>query len=177
MSGAYYLQLGGGVAIPTPFPIRGLPGVTPIFLGPGSYEVDNGGGGADVGPFTANLTVPSPGFVWTNADADLTVTLASGVDIQWSGGDPTTNVEIQGTVATPTAAAAFTCIVPNNGEFFVTSAVLSMLPATPTGGGPGSASSSLLSVSNSSMANFSASGISLGILTYEAGYTRMVVYQ
>jgi hypothetical protein len=175
MSGAYYAQLGGGTAIPTPFPIPGLPGVTPLFLGPGSYEVDNGPGGADVGPFTANLTVPAPAFVWTNADSDLTVTLANGVDIQWSGGDTTTNVEIQGTVSTPTQVGSFTCIVPNNGEFFVGSNVTSMLPASPTGGGPGSIS--LLSVSNSSSTNFSASGISLGILIYESGYTRQVVYQ
>jgi hypothetical protein len=174
MHGAYFLQVGGGVAIPVPFPIPGLPGVLPPYLDPGTYTVDNGGGGADVGPFTATLNVPSPGFVWTNADANLTITLSAGVDIQWTGGDPAGTVEIQGTVSTPTQAGSFTCIVPNNGEFFVTSDVTSLLPATSTGA---PASTSLLSVSNFSQTNFSASGLDLGIFTYESGSTRQVVYQ
>ena len=172
--GVYFLQVGGGIAIPTPFPIPGLPGVLPPYLDPGTYTIDNGGGGADVGPFTATLNVPSPGFVWTNADANLTITLSAGVDIQWSGGDPNTNVNIQGTVSTPTQAGAFTCSVPNTGEFVVTSDVTSLLPATAAGA---PAATSTLTVSNSSFANFSASGLDLGIFSYESGATRFVVYQ
>jgi hypothetical protein len=171
-SGAYFLQVGGG--IPLPFPIPGFPGPTPPYLDPGTYTVDNGGGGADVGPFTATLNVPSPGFVWTNADANLTITLSAGVDLQWSGGDPNTNVNIQGVVSTPTQAGAFNCSVPNTGEFLVTSDVLSVLPATLPGA---QAATSLLTVSNSSFANFSTSGLDLGIFTYESGSTRLVVYQ
>ena len=173
-SGAYFLQVGGGVAIPTPFPIPGLPGVLPPYLDPGTYTVDNGGGGADVGPFTATLNVPSPGFSWTNADANLTIDRSAGVDLQWSGGDPDTNVNIQGVVSTPTQAGAFNCSVPNTGEFLVTSDVLSVLPATPPGA---IAATSSLTLSNSSRANFSASGLDLGIFTYESGATRFVVYQ
>jgi hypothetical protein len=169
----YYQMVGGGVAIPTPFPIPGLPGVLPPFLDPGSYEVDNGGGGADVGPFMATINVPSPGFLWTNADADLTVTLANGVDIQFTGGDPNGSVSIQGVSSTPTQAGAFTCLVPNNGEYFVPSAVTSMLPATPVGTTAGNT----LTVSNTTITNFSAPGLDMGILTYEAGNTRNVVYQ
>jgi hypothetical protein len=71
MSSSYYAQVGGG--IPLPFPIPGLPGPTPLYLDPGTYTVDNGGGGADVGSFSVTVNVPSPGFVWTNADADLTI--------------------------------------------------------------------------------------------------------
>jgi hypothetical protein len=173
MKGAYFLKVGGGTPLPTPIPIPGFE-VLPPYLDPGTYMADNGGGGADVGPFTATLNVPSPGFVWTNADANLTITLAAGVDIQWSGGDPTTNVVIQGTVSTPTQGGAFTCSVPNNGEFFVTSDVLSLLPTTPTGAPAGT---SILSVSNASFANFSAPGLDLGIFSYESGMSRLVVYQ
>jgi hypothetical protein len=173
-SGAYFLQVGGGVSIPTPFPIPGLPGVLPPYLDPGTYTIDNGSGGADVGPFNATLNVPSPGFVWTNADANLTITLSAGVDLQWSGGDPATPVNIQGVVSTPTQAGAFNCSVPNTGEFLVTSDVLSVLPATPPGA---IAATSSLTVSNSSFANFSASGLDLGIFIYESGATRFVVYQ
>ena len=94
------------------------------------------------------MNVPSPGFAWANAYADLTVTLAAGVDIQWSGGDPTTNVQIQGVATSPTMVGSFTCSVPNNGEFFVTSDVLAVLPATPMGALPGT---NTLTVSNSSL--------------------------
>jgi hypothetical protein len=174
MRNVYFLQVGGGIAIPTPFPIPGLPGVLPPYLDPGTYTVDNGAGGADVGPFTATLNVPSPGFLWTNADANLTITLSAGVDLQWSGGDPTTPVNIQGVVSTPTQAGAFNCSVPNTGEFLVTSDVLSVLPATPPGA---IGATSSLTLSNSSLANFSASGLALGIFTYESGATRFVVYQ
>jgi hypothetical protein len=174
MRGAYFLQVGGGVAIPTPFPIPGLPPVLPPYLDPGTYTIDNGGGGADVGSFTATLNVPSPGFVWTSADANLTIDRSAGVDIQWTGGDTTTNVQIQGLASTSTMSGAFTCSVPNNGEFVVTSDVLSLLPATPTGAQP---ATSLLTVSNFSYTNFSATGLDLGIFTYESGATRFVVYQ
>jgi hypothetical protein len=173
MKGAYFLKVGGGVPLPTPIPIPGFE-VLPPYLDPGTYTVDNGSGGADVGPFTATLNVPSPGFVWTNADANLTVSLSAGVDIQWSGGDPSTMVQIQGVSATATMAGSFTCSVPNTGEFMVTPDVLSMIPATPAGA---TAAVSLLTVSNSSFANFSAPGLDLGIFSYESGATRSVVYQ
>jgi hypothetical protein len=171
---SYFMQVGGGIAIPTPFPIPGLPPVLPPYLDPGTYTVDNGGGGADVGPFSVTLNVPSPGFVWTNADANLTITRSAGVDLQWSGGDPSTMVEIQGTAVTPTVAGGFTCIVPNNGEFVVTSDVLSLLPATPASATP---ATNLLTVTNFSTVNFSATGIDTGILLYISGSTRPVVYQ
>jgi hypothetical protein len=171
MSGFYGAQVGGGT--PLPFPIPGLPGLMPLYLDPGSYTIDNGGGGADIGPFTATMNVPSPGFVWTNADADLTIVRSAGVDIQFSGGDPNGMVEIQGTASTSTMSGSFTCIVPNNGDFFVTSDVLSALPASAAG--PGGVS--ILSVSNTSITNFSASGVDSGILSYEGGFSRTVVFQ
>jgi hypothetical protein len=165
---SYLQKVGGG------FPIPGLPGgVLPPYLDPGTYTIDNGGGGADVGSFTATLNVPSPGFLWTNADSDLTVTLAAGVDIQWSGGDPNGIVVIQGAVSTPTVAGSFTCMVPNNGEFFVTSDVTSLLPATPASSPTGS----LLIVANSTTGTFSAPGLDMGNLIYMASDARNVVYQ
>ena len=171
MNHVYYQMVGGGV--PLPFPIPGLPGVLPLYLDPGSYEIDNGAGGADVGPFTATLNIPSPGFLWTNADSDVTITLANGVDIQFSGGDPNAMVEIQGVSSSPTQAGSFTCIVPNNGDFFVTPDVLAFLPATPAGAIGGNS----LTVSNTTFVNFSAPGVDMGILSYEAGNTRTVAYQ
>jgi hypothetical protein len=177
---AYFAMLGGGIALPIPVP--GLPGATPLYLDPGAYTVDNGAGGADVGPFTVTLTVPSPGFVWTNADADLTIVRSAGVDIQWTGGDPNTNVAILGSVSLVdpashqvTGGGAFSCSVPNNGEFVVTSDVLSLLPSSSAGSAAGNVST--LTVGNSSQTSFSATGIDTGYLTYSAGDSRTVQYQ
>jgi hypothetical protein len=40
----------------------------PPFLFPGVYTIDNGGGGADVGPFSAPITIPTT-VVWSNSHA------------------------------------------------------------------------------------------------------------
>jgi hypothetical protein len=174
MGGDYSAMLGGGAALPIP----GLPSAPP-YLDPGAYTIDNGAGGADVGSFTVTLNVPSPGLVWTNADANLTIVRSAGVDVQWTGGDPTTNVTIQGSVVglDPTQqvpGGSFTCTVPNTGEFFVTSDVLSLLPATPA---TGSLIISGMSVSTLSQATFSASGIDGGGVGYVQGDSRNVVFQ
>jgi hypothetical protein len=177
----YFAMLGGG--IPLPFPIPGLPGPTPLWLDPGTYTVDNGGGGADVGPFTVTLAVPAPAFVWTNADANLTIDRSAGVDIQWVGGDPANNVNIQGAVAIldpvthqTAGGGSFTCSVPNTGDFVITPDVLAVLPATPAGIGP-TTGISTLSVGTQSRTSFTASGIDQGVFTYTAGAARNVVYQ
>jgi hypothetical protein len=121
----------------------------------------------------ATLTVPS--FSWTNADANLTIDRSAGVDIQWTGGDPSAPVAITGGAATmtdpttfqPTAGASFICLVPNTGDFVVPSDVLTLLPAT--GGSFG-----MLITSGTT---FSASGIDSGGVIYSASAGRNVVYQ
>src|SRR5437879_5315271 len=127
---------GGLLGSPIALPIPGLPPPAPPYISPGTYTVDNGSGGADIAPFTASLTIPDPMFSWTNPDAALTVTRSAGVDITFTGGDPNTPVGILGSVSLFDAAfkvtggAAFGCIVPNTGEFFIPSDVLNLLPAT-----------------------------------------------
>ena len=169
----------GGSALPFPIPGAGAP--TPPYLDPGTYTIDNGGGGADVGPFSATLTVPAT-LVWTNADADLTVVRANGVDIQWTGGDPAANIGISGvvTIVDPatfkiTGGAVFSCNVPNTGEFLVTPDVLSLMPATPTG--PVASAFSTLTIADTAGATFTASGIDTGSIIFSAGSGRSVVYQ
>jgi hypothetical protein len=170
-NGSSYFALGGGV---------GLPISAPLFLDPGTYTIDNGGGGADVGPFSVTLSVPSPGFQWTNADADTSVDRSAGVDIEFAGGDPNTNVFIAGYSSITDAAgriiggATFGCMVPNNGDFVVTADVLSLLPATPTGARVGS---SMLIISNTTQVTFTASGIDSGAFAYTASGSRDVTYK
>jgi hypothetical protein len=176
----YSATLGGGT--PLPFPVPGAPGPMPLYLDPGDYAVDNGAGGADVGPFTATLTAVGPALTWTNADADLTIDRSAGVDIQWTGGDPAGNVTIESLSAAPdlvtrqVAGGVFICIVPNNGHFFVTSDVLSLMPATPNFGVPG-LSLSTFSVSTSTQTTFTADGLDAGTFTYATGAVRPVVYK
>jgi hypothetical protein len=169
--------LGGGIALPIP----GAPPVAPLYLDPGTYTVDNGSGGADIGPFTATLTLPNPPFVWTNADADLSIDRSAGVDVQWTGGDPGSKVIIQGASATAdpvtrqATGGAFTCIVDNTGDFVVTSDVLAIVPATPTGAG--AAGISTLSVSSGVTASFDAPGSDLSNILFQSGAGRSVVYK
>ncbi len=166
----YFGSLGGG----TPPP--GAPSPMPLYLDPGAYTVDNGSGGADVGPFTTTLTVPAPLLVWTNADSDLTIDRTAGVDIQWTGGDPSANIFIYGVIGSASGSTAFGCMVPNNGEYMVTPDVLSLMPATPIGtNSPGSVST--LKISSTSQTTFSAPGLDSGEFSYTLNNSRSVVFR
>ncbi len=168
--------LGGGTAFP------GAPAPAPLYLDPGPYTVDNGGGGADVGPFTATITIPAT-FAWTNADdpSAQTIDRSAGVDIAWAGGDPNSMVFITGGVATIdpvshqlSAGGVYTCRESNSaGHFFVSPDVLSLLPASSsTNGVP----NGLLIVSDSVQATFSAPGIDAGNFIFSSVTTRNPAY-
>jgi hypothetical protein len=169
--GAFYFgTLGGGPS--------GPPAPPPLYLDPGTYTLDNGAGGADIGPFTATLTIPSSPFVWTNADADLSIVRSAGVDIAWTGGDPTTKVVIQGSQSSndpatfkPTAFGLFICTVDNTGDFFVTPDVLSLLPTdTLSIGGT-------LMVTSSVQASFNAAGSDMSTFLFQSSASRNVAYK
>jgi len=169
--------LGGGVPIPVP----GFPAPPPLYLDPGVYTVDNGAGGADIGPFSVTLTAPDPQFIWINADADLSIDRSAGVDITWTGGDPASKVEIQGSVSLidpatfkATGGSAFTCFVDNTGDFFVTPDVLTLLPATVV---VPNVPTSTLTVSSSVQTKFDAPGSDTSVFVFTAGNSRTVVYK
>jgi hypothetical protein len=135
---SYGGDLGGGMAIPFLLP------PAPLDIHPGTYTVDNGPGGADIGPLTATLNVPAPAYAWTTADASPTISRADGVDILWSGGDPNALVSITGTASIldpvtfkVSAGGAFGCLVPNTGEFFIGADIMATLPATPVNAAAG----------------------------------------
>ncbi|HYM10625.1 MAG TPA: choice-of-anchor D domain-containing protein, partial [Bryobacterales bacterium] len=124
-SGTYFGLLGSSLP---------LPGLTssPLYLDPGSYTI-TGPGGADVGSFTAKLTLP-PVVTWTNEAQLLTVDRSQGATLTWTGGDPAS----QGMLILATnidnvsgVAAALVCTAPNAaGTFTIPPAILSTLPAS-----------------------------------------------
>jgi hypothetical protein len=62
-----------------------------IFIAPGTYSVANASGGANVGPFTWDLTLPAA-VVPTNIPAS--VNRAQNLTLNWTGGSPFTIVSI-----------------------------------------------------------------------------------
>lgn len=119
-----------------------------------------GSGGTDVGAFSTAVAFTNP-LVWTNSASDGTVTRASGVTVNWTGGSSGTYVEISGSASSSTAgfSASFICHAPvANQTFTVPVEVLLALPA-----GTGS-----LAVGNyTTPTSFTASGLDFG---YAMGY-------
>ena len=145
-----YLDAGNPIVMNAPFGTRNLPRTsiagtiaynlmldqTATTLAAGAYTF-NGPGGADVGPFTANYTMP-PVFVWTNQSSITTVNRAGGVTVNWTGGDPSGYVIISGsstnTSVNPAVSASFTCTARDSDlTFTVPPVVLLSLPASNNG--------------------------------------------
>jgi uncharacterized protein (TIGR03437 family) len=153
------------------------------YLSAGAYTF-TGPGGADVGSFTASLTVPQP-LVWTNQATTTSVNRASGVTLTWTGGDPSGYVQITGSSSVllsgnNTVAASFTCTArAGDGSFTVPPVVLLALPASgsQTQGGitipiPGS-----LGVSNFTVGgNFRATGLDFGNVSSIVSNNSQVTY-
>lgn len=140
----------------------------------GAFNFNNGSGGPDVGAFTTSLTVGAP-LVWTNMDQITDVTRGNGVTVTWSGGDPSTFVEIGGTSTVINSGAAsavvttFACTAPVSAQTFtVPSAVLLSLPVSTAtslpipGAGTFTIPSGSLSVGNyTTPKKFTATGLDL----------------
>jgi hypothetical protein len=167
--------LGGGVPLPA------LPAPPPVYLDPGTYTVDNGEGGADVGPFSAKLDIPAP-FVWTNVDAAASIDRAAGVDVAWTGGDPATKVFIAGSVSLTDPATRrvsgggyFSCTEDNSaGHFFISPEVLGTLPASTTTAGVSNGS---IIVSNGVSAKFDLPGFDQSQFNFSLGIARSPEYK
>jgi uncharacterized protein (TIGR03437 family) len=161
---------------------NGTPG---NYLDAGQYTI-TGPGGADVGQFTARLTLP-PELVWTNQASITTVNRANGVTLTWTGGDPAGFVTISGSSFvilsdnTTVVGATFTCTArTSDGSFTVPPVVLLALPASGSisAGGvtivtPGSLGLTGLSASTP----FTASGLDLAAATSSVSTSETVPYQ
>ena len=129
--------------IASTFTIPGLPPQTttsgPDYLVPGPYTLDNGGGGADIGPFSGTLINPTP-VNWTNMPAPGgTVQTSQGITLTWTGGDPGgvvvivgSSIALQGTVS---YSGLFGCYAfASDGQYTVPAFITQQLP--PTGPAP-----------------------------------------
>ncbi len=127
-AGAYSLSLGvEGVSVPGP------PGVT---LVPGTYTL-TGAGGADVQNFTASVALAAPLAIAGGLPS--AISRASGLTLNWTGGNATDLVEIIGYSGTASGggtsqtvnATEFVCTaLAGNKTAAVPASVLSQLPAT-----------------------------------------------
>ncbi len=155
------------------------------YLDQGTYTT-TGTGGPGVGAFTAQHTLP-PELVWTNQSAITSVNRATGVTINWTGGDPSGHVQIQGmsfsgASVESAVTAMFTCIAKSTDRTFtVPSWVLLALPASPTvsAGGfsmtiPGTLS---VSAASSTAARLQGSGLDFSYFSSQVGVSIGVPYQ
>jgi hypothetical protein len=139
------------------------------FYDPGHYTV-TGTGGKDVGAFTGSIDVPSAPFVWTNIPS-VTAPLDRSKDltINWTGGVPGTQVYAVG----GSAPSAFLCAADVSARrLTVPSYVLLNLPPS----GP-PLNFGQLTVGNSTVNLFAASGLDLAGVLYGESYTLYLKYQ
>jgi uncharacterized protein (TIGR03437 family) len=145
----------------------------------GTFNIDNGGGGPDVGAFTTSLTAAVP-LTWTNMSGITSVTRSQGLTINWTGGVAGSFVQIYGFAFSGQSSASvggyFYCTAPvSAGTFKVPASVLLSLP--PTGSVSGVVIPGSLSVTNYSAPKaFSASGLDYGYALFFSGFSLNPTY-
>jgi uncharacterized protein (TIGR03437 family) len=149
----------------------------PDFLEAGTYVIDNGAGGADIGAFHTTVNIATP-LVWTNVDNVSSRPRETGITVTWSGADPNDLVSITGISITREGGASFTCAERvSAGQFTVPPIVLSSLPVSETAAnGPGSPAGNL-TVSNSSNSKFTAPGLDAAYFTFSNSTSKTVAYR
>ncbi|HEX5431014.1 MAG TPA: hypothetical protein VFW83_03550 [Bryobacteraceae bacterium] len=149
-----------------------ISGVLP--LAPGSYTL-TGAGGADIGAFQANLTVPSA-ITWTNRDQLINVDRTQPLTISWTGGGGSDRAGIVGfgEDLPGNASAEFICIAPPGASSFtIPPPILENLPATRPNPLQSKGVIYLVSVPGSALVPLQAKGLDAGLamFTYIDGKT------
>ena len=104
------------------------------FLAPGAFTV-SGTGGADIGAFKANVTIPPAAVLTTPNPSNFpaSITRSNGLTVAWTGGGANATVGIQlfgATDNTGLTGAQVKCYVPTSaGTFTIPGYILSALPA------------------------------------------------
>ena len=133
-------------------------------LVPGSFTLI-GTGGADVGPFSANFTIPATSSL-TSPVNNATVTRSSGMTVSWTGGAGNVSIQVQScTDSSCTNGAAAFCTAPASaGSFTIPPYVLEALPAGNNAG---------VVLTSYAESSFTANGVDVGIIdtfTNDAGF-------
>ena len=156
-------------------------GALPEYLVPGSYSLDNGSGGADLGSFQAGLNLPAP-LTWTNEAEISDVPRTADLTVTWNGGAPDREfVFIAGVSVNhdSKAQASFVCSERvTAGRFVIPAAVLSSLPASSEWTGAGLPS--ILGIGTLALlegATFTAPGLDLGVFGYVNASLKVVHYR
>jgi hypothetical protein len=157
----------------------------PAILGPGSWTL-SGLGGTDVGPFSANITLPGD-LNWTNAGNFSTVP-RSQLTILWAGGNVTASsvVTIFGNstivnVQDPsqTRAESFYCAAPASAsKFVIPGSVLQQLPPSTTAAGE--TAYGTLGISTGAIGTFTAplvqGTLDAGVIAYGEAYVLSIKF-
>ena len=148
--------------------------------GGGTFTINNGSGGPDIGAFQTKVNFP-PLLMLSNAGA-----IAGGIDrsqpltLQWSGGNTSGYLAIVGHSQLPVSngeqiGATFQCTAPvSTGQFTIPASILGALPAQAAV--PGTPGSPVLEVASTSTQAFTAPGMDLGevalssVVEIEVGY-------
>jgi uncharacterized protein (TIGR03437 family) len=191
-SAGYGAFLAQASNLPGGLPVSGLPGVPNAptglpasFIEAGAWSI-RGAGGADIGAFTANITVPTP-LNCTNCGTITSINRSQPLTISWTGGGGNQDyVQIGGFSTTPSladpssnVAVIFSCTArASDNVFTVPANVLSQLPEN--SGSFLSGEFGVLTVVNglgSSNATFTAPNLDFGYFGYTSILTRLVGYQ
>ena len=143
-------------------------GLSPLYLEPGTYTIDNGDGGKDVGVFKATLTLPDA-LDWLNENSLSGISRTDDLTVTWSSPNPakelvTVIVVSQlpmetGTVLLCTERAAA-------GQMTIPAWTLSALSPSGTFEGVPTAFLGVMNSPVDSESRFSAPGIDVGVLQY-----------
>ncbi len=107
---------------------------TPFLKPGGTFAVDNGSGGADVGAYKSSVTLP-PAITWTNKPTASTISRSQDLKITWSGGDPAAFVYVfgQSPLDPNGTGVEFGCVARNSdGGLTIPAPILSALPVSST---------------------------------------------
>ena len=152
------------------------PNVTPDYLSPGNYTLDDGNGGSSVGVFSASLTIPENRVSWTNQTANGNVPRSQDLTLTTTGPGP---LAIEGNSANAQIGAGFYCVAPQGTTSYTVPAwVLSALPASAQATDfPVAIGFLAVGTSLSSPARFIANGVDAGFFNWGTLQVTNVVYQ